>query len=58
MADDPAAPGTTPQQYRARAKSIRQQAETVTNADTRVRLQKIAEEFDALADSIERASRI
>ena len=52
MANEVAAPETTPQQYRERAKLIRSQAEAVTNADTRARLLKIAEEFDSLADSI------
>ena len=55
MADDIAAPETTPQQYREPAKLIRWQAEAVTNADTRARLLKIAQEFDTLADSIERS---
>ena len=57
MADDVAAPETTPQQYWEQAKLIRWQAEAVTNADTRARLLKIAQEFDSLADSKERSRR-
>ena len=47
----------TAEQYRERAKLIRRQAETLSNADVRRRVLDIAEKYDEVAYSIERARR-
>ena len=50
---DPLHPATA-EQYRERAKLIRRQVETLSNAEVRCQLLTIADQYDRLADSIER----
>ena len=56
MADNSDALKPSPEQYLERAKIIRRQAETMS-ADVRRQLLDIAEKYDELAYSIERARR-
>ena len=58
MADDPDASKTSPEQYLERAKIIRWQTETMSNADVCRQLLDIAERYEELADGIERPRRI
>lgn len=46
---------TTPEQYRERAALIRRQVETLSNAAVRRQLLDIAQQYEQVADSIERA---
>ncbi|HEV8032609.1 MAG TPA: hypothetical protein VGP42_16475 [Stellaceae bacterium] len=57
MADDADAHHPTAEQYREWAKLLRQQAEAVSTASDRLHLLRAADEFDHLADSIERPRR-
>jgi hypothetical protein len=57
MTDNPNALKTSPGQYRERAKTIRRQAETMGNVEIRNLLLGIAEQFEQLADGIERPRR-
>jgi hypothetical protein len=54
MAENPDALKPSPEQYLARAKIIRRQAEIMSSADVRRQLLDIAEKYDELAYSIER----
>ena len=56
MADNSDALKPSPEQYLERAKIIRRQAETMS-ADVRRQLLEIAEKYEELAYSIERARR-
>ena len=49
------APGLTADQYRARAQIVRCTADQMTSVEKRRQLLDIAEEYDWLADSMERA---
>jgi hypothetical protein len=44
-----------PQQYRERAKLIRRQVETLSNADVRRQLLAIADQYDRLAERMEQS---
>ena len=57
MADNPDALKTSPAQYLERAKIIRWQTETMSNADVCRQLLDIAERYEELADGIERPRR-
>ena len=54
MADNLNALKTSPEQYLERAKIIRRQVETMSNADVCRELLDIAERYEELADGIER----
>ncbi len=51
---DPLNPATA-EQYRERAKLIRRQVETLNNSDVRRQLLAIADQYDRLAESMERS---
>ena len=53
-AADPLHPATA-EQYRERAKLIRRQVETLNNADVRRQLLAIADQYDRLAENMERS---
>jgi hypothetical protein len=54
MADNPDALKPSPEQYLERAKIIRRQVETMSNADVCRQLLDIADRYEELADGIER----
>ena len=45
----------TPDQYRARAQTVRSTADKMTRETVRRQLRRIAEDYELLADSMERA---
>lgn len=49
---------TKVQQYRHEAERVRRAAKTATTYEDREALEKIAQEFDLLADGIERRTRV
>ena len=57
MAHNPDALKASPQQYLERAKIIRRQVETISNANVRRQLLDIAEQYEELAEGIERPRR-